>query len=81
MLVPLSGGGLAAGVAAAVKCLKPNAKVSGISMNRGAPMKASLDAGRPVRVQDFASLADSLGGALIGLRSGISEGERHDLQS
>src|SRR5690606_33552010 len=48
VLVPLSGGGLAAGVAAAVKALRPRCRVIGISMQRGAAMKASLDAGRPI---------------------------------
>jgi len=40
VLVPLSGGGLAAGVAAAVKAVRPDAKVIGITMERGAAMKA-----------------------------------------
>lgn len=64
VLVPLSGGGLAAGVAAAVKGTKPHARVIGITMERGAAMKASLDAGRPVQVDEFPSLADSLGGGI-----------------
>ena len=36
--VPLSGGGLAAGVATAAKALKPDIKIYGISMERGAAM-------------------------------------------
>lgn len=64
VLVPLSGGGLAAGVAAAVKALRPRCRVIGISMERGAAMKASLDAGRPVEVEEMESLADSLGGGI-----------------
>ncbi len=64
VLVPLSGGGLAAGVAAAVKGVRPNTKVIGISMARGAAMKASLDAGRPVQVEELPTLADSLGGGI-----------------
>ncbi|MER9275499.1 pyridoxal-phosphate dependent enzyme, partial [Mesorhizobium sp. M0643] len=64
VLVPLSGGGLAAGVAAAVKGLRPQAKVIGISMDRGAAMKASLDAGHPVQAKEYRSLADSLGGGI-----------------
>lgn len=66
--MPLSGGGLAAGVAAAVKGLRPSAKIIGVTMERGAAMKASLDAGRPVQVKEFPSLADSLGGG-IGLHN------------
>ncbi|TGN73413.1 hydroxyectoine utilization dehydratase EutB [Bradyrhizobium yuanmingense] len=64
IIVPLSGGGLAAGVAGAVKALRPRAKIVGVTMERGAAMKASLDAGRPVQVEEFPSLADSLGGGV-----------------
>lgn len=64
VLVPLSGGGLAAGVAAAIKSKHPHCKVIGVSMRRGAAMKASLNAGRPVEVEEFPSLADSLGGGI-----------------
>lgn len=64
VLVPLSGGGLASGVAAAVKSLNPKAKIIGVTMARGAAMKASLDAGMPVQVREEASLADSLGGGI-----------------
>ena len=71
VLVPLSGGGLAAGVAAAVKARAPAARVIGLTMERGAAMKASLDAGRPVEVEEVESLADSLGGG-IGLGNEVT---------
>jgi len=64
ILVPLSGGGLAAGVALAAKAIRPDLRVIGISMERGAAMHASLRAGRPVAVAEVASLADSLGGGI-----------------
>jgi len=64
VLVPLSGGGLASGVAAAVKGVNPRTKVIGVSMARGAAMKASLDAGKPVIVEELPTLADSLGGGI-----------------
>ncbi|GGD40805.1 hydroxyectoine utilization dehydratase EutB [Sinisalibacter lacisalsi] len=64
LLVPLSGGGLAAGVALAAKAIKPGIRVVGISMDRGAAMRASLAAGRPVEVEEVESLADSLGGGI-----------------
>lgn len=64
VLVPLSGGGLASGIAAAVKGVSPGTKVIGISMARGAAMQASLDAGRPVQVEELPTLADSLGGGI-----------------
>ncbi len=71
VLVPLSGGGLAAGVALAVKTIKPSARVIGVSMDRGAAMDVSIRAGRPVEVEEVPSLADSLGGG-IGLDNRLS---------
>ena len=41
LLVPLSGGGLAAGVALAAKSINPAIKVIGISMDRGAAMSVA----------------------------------------
>lgn len=64
VLVPLSGGGLAAGVALAVKAANPGVRVIGVSMDRGAAMHAAFAAGRPVPVEEVPSLADSLGGGL-----------------
>lgn len=64
VVVPLSGGGLAAGVAAAVKGMRPGTRVIGVSMERGAAMKASLDASRPVEVKELETLADSLSGGI-----------------
>ncbi|WP_189379575.1 MULTISPECIES: hydroxyectoine utilization dehydratase EutB [unclassified Mesorhizobium] len=78
VLVPLSGGGLASGVAAAVKGVSPNTKVIGVTMARGAAMKASLDAGRPVEVEELPTLADSLGGG-IGLDNRLTFGMCRDL--
>ncbi|MFW6077050.1 MAG: hydroxyectoine utilization dehydratase EutB [Hyphomicrobiales bacterium] len=64
VLIPLSGGGLLAGVAGAMKALRPSLRVIGISMERGAAMAASLEAGRPVPVEELPTLADSLGGGV-----------------
>jgi threonine dehydratase len=78
VLVPLSGGGLASGIAAAVKGTSPGTKVIGVSMARGAAMKASLDAGRPVLVEELPTLADSLGGG-IGLDNRLTFAMCRDL--
>lgn len=64
ILVPLSGGGLAAGVALAARAIKPGIRVIGISMARGAAMQAAIAAGHPVAVTEYPSLADSLGGGI-----------------
>lgn len=71
VLIPLSGGGLAGGIAVAVKALKPQARVIGISMERGAAMHAAIAAGRPVSVREEETLADSLGGG-IGLKNRVT---------
>jgi len=71
ILVPLSGGGLAAGVACAAKAIKPDIRVIGITMDRGAAMYQSLRAGHPVEVEELPSLADSLGGG-IGMDNKLS---------
>ncbi|MBZ3695207.1 hydroxyectoine utilization dehydratase EutB [Phyllobacterium calauticae] len=73
VLVPLSGGGLIAGIAAAIKGLKPKTRIIGISMQNGAAMAASLKAGHPVSVVERQSLADSLGGG-IGLSNNVTFG-------
>jgi threonine dehydratase len=78
VLVPLSGGGLASGIAAAVKGISPGTKVIGVSMARGAAMKASLDAGQPVLVEELPTLADSLGGG-IGLDNRLTFAMCRDL--
>ncbi len=64
VVVPVSGGALIAGVALAVKSLKPSARIIGVSMESGAAMHASLEAGRPVVVPEVDSLADSLQGGI-----------------
>lgn len=64
ILVPLSGGGLIAGIAMAAKTIKPSLRVIGLTMERGAAMAASLEAGSPVAVEEVPSLADSLGGGI-----------------
>ncbi|MEM8789247.1 MAG: hydroxyectoine utilization dehydratase EutB [Pseudomonadota bacterium] len=68
ILIPLSGGGLAAGVALAARAIAPRVRLIGVSMDRGAAMAASVAAGRPVEVREVVSLADSLGGG-IGLHN------------
>jgi threonine dehydratase len=64
VIVPVSGGGLIAGIALALKAASPAIRVIGVSMERGAAMHASLAAGRPVEVKEEKSLADSLGGGI-----------------
>lgn len=64
VLVPLSGGGLAAGVAIATKAFDPSVRVIGVSMRRAAVMAASVEAGAPVDMPEGQTLADSLQGGI-----------------
>ena len=64
ILVQLSGGGLISGIALAIKSQKPDVRIVGVSMERGAAMTASQRAGKPVEVEELPTLADSLGGGI-----------------
>lgn len=68
VIVPLSGGGLAGGIALALKASSPNVRVVAVSMEKGAAMIESITAGKPVPVEELPTLADSLGGG-IGLEN------------
>lgn len=68
VVVPLSGGGLISGIALAVKSINPSSRVIGVTMEKGAAMYESIKVGKPVQVEEYASLADSLGGG-IGLNN------------
>ncbi len=60
VLVPVGGGGLLAGVAAAVRRLRPEAEVLGVEPRGSACMRRSLDAGEPVELDSVSSVADGL---------------------
>lgn len=61
VLVPVGGGGLASGVAIALKSLRPEVRVVGVQVERCAPVPASLAAGRPVAVEaPGATIADGI---------------------
>jgi threonine dehydratase len=64
LLIPLSGGGLAAGVACAARSIKPGIRLIGVTMDRGAAMHQSIIAGHIVEVDEQPSLADALGGGI-----------------
>ncbi len=60
VLVPIGGGGLAAGVSAALKLSRPEIRVIGVEPSGAAAMKASMEAGQPVTLQRAHSVADGL---------------------
>jgi len=64
VVVPMSGGGLIGGVAAAVKGVNPGVRIIGVSQDRGPAMYLSIRAGHLVDVVEEATLADALAGGL-----------------
>ena len=58
ILVPIGGGGLAAGVSTLAKLLNPNVKVIGVEPANAACMKASLEAGKIVSLPSAVTIAD-----------------------
>jgi threonine dehydratase len=66
VLVPVGGGGLSAGIAAAVKLRKPRTRVIGVEPKGAPKLSRALAAGRPVRVENTSSIADALLAVEIG---------------
>ncbi|MDQ3068805.1 MAG: threonine/serine dehydratase [Acidobacteriota bacterium] len=60
IVVPVGGGGLVSGVAAAVKLSRPDVRVIGVEPAGAAKMTASLGRGEPVTLDATASIADGL---------------------
>jgi len=60
VLVPIGGGGLLAGVAAAVRALSPRVEVFGVEPRGAAAMSLSLEAGQPIELESSNSVADGL---------------------
>ena len=66
VLVPVGGGGLSAGVAAAVKLLSPGTRVVGVEPAGAPKLTRALAAGAPVRLDRTGGLADGLLAVQIG---------------
>ena len=60
ILVPIGGGGLAAGVSALAKLLNPHVEVIGVEPTGAASMKASLEAGHVVTLPTATTIADGV---------------------
>jgi threonine dehydratase len=64
VLVPLSGGGLIAGVAVALRTHRPGIRVVGVSAENASVMFASLHAGRPIDRPEEDTIASALSGGI-----------------
>jgi threonine dehydratase len=62
IVIPIGGGGLAAGVAAVVKQLRPKVRIIGVQAEASAAIYHSLKAGRMITIADRPSIADGIAG-------------------
>jgi threonine dehydratase len=60
VLVPVGGGGLLAGVAAALRAVRPDVRVIGVEAAGAASMRASLDNFAPTRLPEVRTIADGI---------------------
>jgi threonine dehydratase len=60
VIVPVGGGGLASGVAIALKSERPSIRMIGVQVDTCAPFPGSFEAGRPVAVQSALTIADGI---------------------
>lgn len=65
ILVPWGGGGLACGIAAAARAVQAGVRVIACEVEGAAPLRASLDAGRPVTIDNQRSFVDGIGGRSV----------------
>ena len=65
VLVPYGGGGLSCGIAAALRAVRPGAKVHACEVETAAPLHAALAAGGPVPVAYTPSFVDGIGGKQV----------------
>ena len=67
VLAPIGGGGLASGVAAAIKRMVPAARVIGVEPEGAASMRLALDNGSPTPLGEVHTIADGLAPVMAGL--------------
>jgi threonine dehydratase len=65
VLIPWGGGGLACGIATAIKALKPSVRIYAVEAETGAPLFASLKAGSPKVVDYQPSFVDGIGSKTV----------------
>ncbi|NNL29884.1 MAG: pyridoxal-phosphate dependent enzyme, partial [Gemmatimonadetes bacterium] len=66
VLAPIGGGGLASGVAAAVKRLLPHVRVVGVEPEGAASMRKALDHDAPTLLEEVDTIADGLKPVIAG---------------
>ncbi|WP_299726378.1 threonine ammonia-lyase, biosynthetic [uncultured Endozoicomonas sp.] len=66
IFIPVGGGGLAAGVSAYIKYLRPDIKIIGVEFEESACLKAAMEAGERVILEHVGIFADGVAVAQIG---------------
>ncbi|MGH9476764.1 MAG: threonine/serine dehydratase [Terriglobales bacterium] len=69
VIVSIGGGGMASGVAAAIKTRRPEARLWGVETEGADAMAQALLAGHPVRLAAITSIAKTLGAPEVSLRT------------
>jgi len=65
LLIPWGGGGLACGIASAIRALKPSTKIFAAEVATAAPLTASWNAGSPRVIEPKRSFVDGIGGKSV----------------
>ncbi|HEY0414102.1 MAG TPA: pyridoxal-phosphate dependent enzyme [Allosphingosinicella sp.] len=65
VLVPIGGGGLACGIAQAVRAHRPGCRILAVETDTALPLKAALEAGAPVTVERIPSFVDGMGSTRV----------------
>jgi threonine dehydratase len=79
VVIPYGGGGLTAGIASAVRQLRPDTRVYTVEPETGAPFAASFAAGEPTPIGYSKSFVDGAGGPVVlpkmwGIDRGLVDG-------
>jgi len=65
VLIPIGGGGLACGIAQAVRMKRPGCRIVAVETDTAMPLKAALEAGEPVMVPRTPSFIDGMGSTRV----------------
>lgn len=66
IVVPIGGGGLIAGIALAVKSIRPEVRIIGVEPEGANIVKRSLEAGKPLKAENIRTIADGLAAPYAG---------------
>jgi threonine dehydratase len=66
VVVPCGGGGLLSGIAIAVRARRPQVRIVGVQAEGAAAYPASLEAGRPIKLESMSTMADGIAVGLPG---------------